>query len=80
MPLQISTANPAVDTKPHAMRQPIDIDYVSKAIVGIASPVLGVITSYQEQIEWHLRVASLCVGLAVGIMSLVAMARKLRRK
>jgi hypothetical protein len=62
------------------MRAHIDIDYVSKAIVGIASPVLGVITSYQEQIEWHLRVASLCVGLAVGIMSLVAMARKLRRK
>jgi hypothetical protein len=33
-------------------RQPIDIDYVSKAIVGIASPVVGVITSFQEQIEW----------------------------
>ncbi len=28
-----------------------------KAIVGIASPVVGVITSYQEQLEWHLRVA-----------------------
>ena len=62
------------------MRQPIDLDYVSKAIVGIASPVLGVITSFQEQVEWHLRVASLCVGLAVGTISLWAMARKLRRK
>ena len=62
------------------MRQHIDIDYVSKAIVGIASPVLGVITSFQEQIEWHLRVASLLVGLAVGIMSLVAMVKKLRRR
>ena len=62
------------------MRHPIDLDYVSKAIVGIASPVLGVITSLQEQIEWTLRVASLLVGLAVGIMSLVGMARKLRRK
>jgi hypothetical protein len=62
------------------MRHPIDFDYVSKAIVGIASPVLGVLTSFQEQIEWHLRVASLCVGLAVGIMSLVAMTKKLRRK
>ena len=58
----------------------IDLDYVSKAIVGIASPALGLITSFQEQIEWHLRVASLLVGLAVGLMSLVAMARKLRRK
>ena len=62
------------------MRQPIDIDYVMKAIVGIASPAMGVITSFQEQIEWHLRIASLLVGLAVGVMSLVAMARKLRRR
>ena len=62
------------------MRQPIDIDYVSKAIVGMVSPLLGLVTSYQEQIEWHLRVASLLVGLAVGIMSLVSMVRKMRRK
>ncbi len=61
------------------MRSPIDIDYVSKAIVGIASPVVGLITSFQEQIEWHLRIASLVVGLAVGVMSLVAMIRKMRR-
>jgi hypothetical protein len=62
------------------MRQPIDIDYVSKAIVGIASPVVGVITSFQEQIEWHLRLASLGVGLLVGIMSLVSMVNKMRRR
>jgi uncharacterized membrane protein len=62
------------------MRAPIDLDYVSKAIVGIASPLVGVVTSFQEQIEWHLRIASLLVGLAVGIMSLIAMARKLRRR
>lgn len=60
------------------MRHPIDFDYATKAIVGIASPALGVITSFQEQIEWHLRVASLVVGLVVGIMSLVAMVKKLR--
>lgn len=62
------------------MRTPIDFDYVSKAMVGIASPVVGLITSFQEQMEWHLRVASLLVGLAVGVMSIVSMARKLRRK
>ena len=62
------------------MRQPVDIDYVSKAIVGMASPLLGLVTSYQEQIEWHLRVASLLVGLVVGILSLVSMVRKMRRK
>ena len=62
------------------MRTPIDIAFIFKGIVGTASPVLGVITSFQEQIEWHLRIASLIVGLAVGILSLIAMVRKLRRK
>jgi len=65
------------------MRQTIDTDYVSKAFIGMTSPLLGLVTSYQEQIEWHLRVASLLVGLAVGIMSLVSMVsmvRKMRRR
>ena len=64
------------------MRPPpdIDIDYVRNAIIGTASPVLGVITSYQEQIEWHLRAASLVVGLLVGILSLVSMVKKMRRR
>lgn len=62
------------------MRHPIDIDYVFKAIVGIATPILGVITSMQEQIEWGLRITSLIIGLAVGILSLVSMVRKMRRK
>ena len=56
----------------------IDFDYVSKAVLGIASPVMDVITSFQEQIEWHLRIASLVVGLAVGTMSLASMVRKMR--
>jgi hypothetical protein len=58
----------------------IDIDYIFKAIVGIASPVIGVITSLQEQVEWTLRVASLIVGLIVGIMSLVGMVKKMQGK
>jgi len=41
-----------------------------KGIVGTASPVLGVVTSFQEQIEWHLRITSLLVGLGVGVLSL----------
>ena len=62
------------------MRPPFDVEFALKGIVGTASPVLGVITSFQEQIEWHLRIASLLVGLAVGVLSLIAMIRKLRRK
>jgi hypothetical protein len=62
------------------MRPHLDLDYIFKAIIGIASPVMGVITSFQQEIEWHLRIASLTVGLLVGLMSLVSMARKLRGK
>ena len=61
------------------MRDHFDIDYILKAIVGVASPVIGVITSMQEQVEWTLRVASLVLGLIVGIMSLVGMIKKFRR-
>jgi uncharacterized membrane-anchored protein YhcB (DUF1043 family) len=42
--------------------------------------VIGVITSLQEQVEWTLRVASLIVGLIVGIISLVGMMKKMRGK
>jgi hypothetical protein len=62
------------------MRAPFDIEFFLKGIVGTASPVLGVITSFQEQIEWHLRIASLVVGLVVGALSLIAMIRKMLRR
>jgi len=62
------------------MRAPLDISFLTKAVAGTVSPLLGLITSLQEQIEWHLRVASLIVGLAVGVLSLVSMARKLRKR
>jgi hypothetical protein len=62
------------------MRHSFDYDYILKGIVGTVSPVLGVITSLQEQIEWGLRVTSLLVGLLVGLISLVSMIRKLRSR
>ena len=62
------------------MRPPFDIEFVIKGIVGTASPALGVITSFQEQIEWHLRIASLIIGLLVGVLSLIGMIRKLRKR
>ena len=60
------------------MRPPYDIEFVLKGIVGNISPVLGVVTSFQEQIEWHLRILSLLIGLAVGVLSLIGLWRKVR--
>jgi hypothetical protein len=58
----------------------LDSDSIRTATIDIASPVLGVITSFQELIEWTLSVASLIVGLMVGAMSLIAMVKKMRGK
>ncbi|MBI24894.1 MAG: hypothetical protein CMN05_15070 [Roseibacillus sp.] len=66
--------------RPVSMRPPYDVQFALKGIVGTVSPVLGVVTSFQEQIEWHLRIASLLIGLAVGVLSLIAMIRKLRKR
>lgn len=40
------------------------------SLVGMAAPVIGLITSMQEQFEYWLRVGSLIVGIAVGVASL----------
>jgi hypothetical protein len=45
-------------------------------IVGSVAPVLGLITSMQDQIEWGLRITSLVIGIFVGLLSL----RKLLKK
>ena len=68
-----------MDPRP-IMRDPLDISFAIKSVVGTASPVLGLITSLQEQIEWHLRVGSLLVGILVGVLSAIAMVKKLKRR
>ena len=56
------------------------MDTFYRGLVGTLAPIAGFVTSLQEQIEWHLRIASLLVGLAVGVLSLIAMMRKLRKR
>lgn len=43
---------------------------VLHGIVGTVAPALGVITSFQEQLEWGLRMTSLGIGIVVGLLSL----------
>lgn len=44
--------------------------------LGTIMPVLGLITSMQEQLEYGLRITSLVIGVFVGILSLTKLLRK----
>jgi hypothetical protein len=46
-------------------------------VAGTVAPALGVITSFQEQLEWGLRMTSLTIGVLVGLLSLFRLLRKL---
>jgi len=47
------------------------------SVVGTFAPILGVITSFQEQVEYGLRISGLVVGLVVGLLSLWQILKKL---
>lgn len=47
------------------------------SLAGTVAPILGVITSLQEQIEYGLRISGLIVGLVVGLLSLWQIIKKL---
>ena len=40
------------------------------SVIGTLTPMLGVVTSLQENIEYSLRISGLIVGLIVGLASL----------
>ena len=50
---------------------------VLHGIAGTVAPALGVVTSFQEQLEWGLRMTSLTIGIVVGLMSLFRLIKKL---
>lgn len=52
---------------------------LAKGIIGTASPILGVITSFQEQLEFWLRFGGLVVGFAVGVLTLISLWRGMRK-
>ena len=46
---------------------------------GIAAPILGLIASWQEQLEYGLRITSLLVGIGVGVLTCCSLLAKMRR-
>ncbi len=39
--------------------------------VGSTAPIIGVVTSFQEQLEWGFRMVSLTIGIVIGLVHLV---------
>lgn len=45
--------------------------------IGSTAPILGVVTSFQEQLEWGMRMTSLAIGIVIGLVHLLRLiARK----
>jgi hypothetical protein len=45
-------------------------------VAGTVAPALGVVTSFQEQLDWGLRMTSLTIGIVVGLLSLFRLLKK----
>jgi hypothetical protein len=45
-------------------------------IVGTAAPALGFVTSFQDQLEFGMRMTSLSLGIIVGLLSLLKLVKK----
>lgn len=62
---------PKIDMKPHFTH----LWEIARGIGGTAAPVLGIIASWQEHLEWSLRILSLILGISVAILTLISFAR-----
>jgi hypothetical protein len=47
------------------------------AFIGITATSFGLITSYQEQLEYNLRIASLIAGLLVAVLTTIRIIKRL---
>jgi len=52
---------------------------LTRGTVGTATPILAVLTSFHEQIEWYLRVAGLTGALIVSILTIISLLRKKKK-
>ena len=50
---------------------------LAHGIAGTVAPALGVVTSFQDQLEWGFRMTSLTIGIFVGLISLYRLLKKL---
>ena len=51
-----------------------------KGAVGLMAPVLGVLTSLQEGVEYYMRLGALAGGMAVSILTAASIVRGWKKK
>lgn len=56
----------------------MDNETIMRGCASTAITTLGVVTSFQEQFLWWLRVTSLVVGLVVGLLTIYGIIRRFR--
>ena len=52
------------------------IHTISNGIIGVTASVCGMLTTFQQQLEWGVRMAGGILGIAVGIVTLYNLLRK----
>lgn len=53
-----------------------NLNDVLLGLLGAGAQVIGVVASWQEHLEWGMRVASLLVGIAVGVVTIINLRRR----
>jgi hypothetical protein len=51
---------------------------MNNGVLGIVSTTVGIFLSYQQEIEFGMRMASLCVGMTVGLLSAYHIFQKIK--
>jgi hypothetical protein len=71
-----TAAPPKARTQTKTM-PPHDHSFMISAAIGAAASVIGVITTFQQEIEWWVRITGGVVTIGIGILSIIHMIRKL---
>lgn len=50
-----------------------------RGFTGVVAPILAIVTSFQTELEWWLRVTALVAGICVSLLSVVSLIKNLRK-
>ena len=57
----------------------VDGSSIVRGFTGVVAPMLAIVTSFQTELEWWLRVGALLSGICVSVLSIVSLIRNMRK-